>query len=255
MPHFSGRPSGLPDFGTDTDPTSANNAILLPLGTPAETRDGRVFRWCKVGSGANLVAGNTIQSAAFLTNHTVMATPTPSATVGGRIGDTFLTVTPGNTAGAANLYAEGWLTVSVTPGLGYTYQVSSHPALVNAAASIVNLMSSDGLIVALTSSSKIDLVHNRYQNVIQFPITTQTGSLAGVAPYIITASQNGWLQTRGPCAVLNKGTTAVGLTVGCPGSAAGACVVMAVATTALLGHIMQTGVDASCNLVDLCVDV
>lgn len=254
MPNFSARAVGVPAFGTNTDPTSTNSSILLPLGAAAETRDGRVFRWAKAGA-ADLVAGNTIQSAAFLTNHTAMAVATPTAALGGRLGDTYVQVTPGATAGAANLYAEGWASISVTPGLGYTYQVSSHLAITSSVAFVLNFMGSDGLIVALTSSSKVDLVHNRYQNVIQFPVTTQTGSLAGVAPYIITASQNGWLQTRGPCAVLNKGTTAVGLTVGCPGSVAGGCVVFAVATTALLGHIMQTGVDASANLVDLCVDV
>jgi hypothetical protein len=255
MPQFSARAIGVPAFGTNTDPTSATTSILLPLGAVAETRDGRVFRWAKAGSTADLVAGNTIQSAAFLTNHTAMAIATPTATLGGRLGDTFVNVTPGNTGGAANLYAEGWMTVSVTLGLGYTYQVSSHAAITASTAFNVNLMASDGFFVALNSSSKVDLIHNRFQNVIQFPITTQTGSLSGVAPYIITASQNGWLQTKGPCAVLNKGTTAVGLTVGCPGSVAGGCVVFAVATTALLGHIMQTGVDASCNLVNLCVDV
>lgn len=254
MPQFSARAVGVPAFGTNTDPTSATTSILLPLGAVAETRDGRVFRWAKAGA-ADLVAGNTIQSAAFLTNHTVMGISTPTAALGGRLGDTYVTATPGATAGAANLYAEGWMAVSITPGLGYTYQVSSHAAITSSVAFQINLMSSDGFIVALTSSSKVDLVHNRFQNVIQFPVTTQTGSLAGVAPYIITTAQNGWLQTKGPCAVLNKGTTAVGLTVGCPGSVAGGCVVFAVATTALLGHIMQTGVDASSNLVDLCVDV
>lgn len=250
MPNFSSVPvgAGVP-FYSSTDPTLSTSP-LLPLGSPVEVRDGRRFRWCKAGA-SDLVAGNTIQSAAFLTNHTVMAVATPSATLGGRLGDTFVSVTPGATTGAANLYAEGFASISITPGLGYTYKVSSHLAIASSTAFIINLDPADPIQVALTSSSKVDLIHNPYQNVIQFPVTTATGALVGVAGYIVSASQNGWLQTWGPCAVLNKGTTGVGLMVGAPGSVAGGVVIFAAATTSLVGNMMQTGVDASCNLVNL----
>lgn len=250
MPNFSGRPVGAgAPFGQNTDPTLASS-YLLPLGTPVETRDGRMFRWCRAGA-VDLVAGNTIQSSAFLTNHTAMAVGTPTAALGGRLGDAYVTVTPGATAGAANLYAEGFITASVTPGLGFTYQVSSHAAITSSVAFQVNLMPSDPFLVALTSSSKLDLLAHPYQNVIQFPVTTATGTLVGVAPYIISATFNGWLQTVGPCGTLNKGTTGAGLAVGAPGSVAGGVVIFAAATTSLVGTIMQTGVDASSNMVHL----
>lgn len=247
MPNFSARPvgAGVPYYST-TDPT-LNTSPLLPLGMTVEARDGRGFKWCMVGA-SDLVAGNTIQSAAFLTNHTAMAVPITA------IGATSLLVTPGATAGAANLYAEGFVTISVTPGLGYTYKVSSHAAITSSTAFTLNLDPADPIQVALTASSKVDVIANKYQNVIQFPITTATGALAGVAGYIIKATQNGWLQTKGPCAVLNKGTTGAGLMVGAPGSVAGGVVIFAAATTSLVGNIMQTGVDASCNLVDLRID-
>lgn len=251
MPNFSARPVGAgAAFGQNTDPTSNSTAVLLPLGTPVESRDGRMWRWCRAGA-VDLVAGNTIQSSAFLTNHTVMAVSTPTAALGGRIGDTYITVTPGATAGAANLYAEGFVYSSVTPGLGFTYQVSSHAAITSSVAFQLNLMPSDPFIVAVSSSSKLDLIAHPYQNVVQFPVTTATGTLVGVAPYIITATFNGWLQTVGPCAVLNKGTTGAGLAVGSPGSVAGGVVIFAAATTSLVGTLMQTGVDASANLVNL----
>jgi hypothetical protein len=167
------------------------------------------------------------------------------------IGATSMVVTPGATAGAANLYAEGFATISVTPGLGYTYKINNHLAITSSTAFILNFDPADPIQIALTSSSKVDVIHNRYQNVIQAPVTTLTGSVAGVAGYIVKATQNGWLQVYGPCAVLNKGTTGCGLNVGAPGSVAGGVVVYAVATTTLVGDIMQTGVDASCNLVNL----
>jgi hypothetical protein len=247
MPHFSGRPVGVgAAFYSSTDPTTAGSP-LMPLNCAVESKDGRRFRWCKAGA-SDLVAGNVIQSSAFLTNHTVMGvTATP-------IGATSLVVTPGATAGAANLYAEGYIAISITPGLGYTYQVSSHAAITASTAFTLNLVPSEPIQVALTTSSKVDLIANPYQNVIQFPVTTATGKLVGVAPYIISANQNGWLATWGPCAVLNKGTTGAGLAVGVPGTVAGGVVIFAAATTALVGELMQTGVDASSNLVFLRID-
>lgn len=239
MPNFSARPLGAgAAFGSSTDPTSAGSP-LLPLGTPVETHDGRTFRWCKASSAADLVAGNTIQAPAFIVNHTALAVATAP------IGATSFSVTPLGTGGAANLYAEGYMNVSVTAGLGYCYQISSHAAITASVAFTLNLVPSDGLIVALVAaSSKVNLVQHPYNNVIQFPITTATNRCVGVAPYIISASQNGWLQTYGAACVLQKGTVGAGLAVGTPGSAAGACVAFAAATTQYIGEMLETGVDA-----------
>lgn len=244
MPHFSGFPAaaGAP-FYNSTDPTTAGSP-LMSLGTPIDAIDGRRFRWCKVGSGAALVAGNTIQAPAFLIDHTAMAS---AATA---LGATSITVTPGATAGAANLYAEGYAGISVgTLMLGYSYRVSGHLAITASVAFVINI--EDPIQVALTTAGRVNLAPHPYQNVIQVPITTLTNRCVGVAPYIIAASQNGWLQTYGVASVLNKGTTGVGLAVGAPGSAAGACVVFAAATTEYLGDIMETGVDAICASVFL----
>ena len=250
MPNFSSVPVGVGvPFYSTTDPT-VTTSPLLPLGSPAEVRDGRRYRWCLAGL-SNLVAGNTIQSAAFLIDHTAMAVATPTAALGGRVGDTYLSVTPGATAGAANLYAEGFASISVTPGLGYTYKINNHAAITASVAFVLYFDPADPIQVVLSSASKVDLVHHPMKNVVQFPITTATGNLVGVAPYIISASQNGWLQTWGPCAVLCKGTPGAGMSVGAPGSVAGGAVIFAAATTALVGNMMETGVDATSSLVNL----
>lgn len=239
MPQFSARAVGAgAAFGSSTDPTNAASP-LLPLGTVVETKDGRAYRWAKAASTADLVAGNTIQAPAFIVNHTALAVATAP------IGATSFVVTPLGTGGAANLYAEGYMNVSVTAGLGYSYQISSHALITSSVAFTLNLMPWDGLIVALvTASSKVNLVQNPFNNVIQFPTTTATNRCVGVAPYIITASQNGWLQTYGPACVLQKGTVGAGLAVGTPGSVAGGCVIFAAATTQYIGEMMETGVDA-----------
>ncbi len=248
MPNFSARGIGSGASGfNNTDPTSANNAVLLPLGWVVETRHGRAYRWCKVSSTADLVAGNWIQSSAIVPNHVGSGVSTNAAA----IGDTKLTVTPGNTGGAANLYAEGYVVVDTSTGLGYTYGITGHAAITASTAFTLNLSPDDPIQVAFGASTKLNLYANPYQNVIQGPATTKTGTCVGVATYIITASQNGWLQTWGPCGVLQSDTTAVGLSMGVPSGTAGATVAFAAATTTYLGEAMQTNVSGHINAVFL----
>src|SRR5262249_45632139 len=98
-------------FGQDGFTSSLTH--FHPLGRRAVTKDGRVFRYTVAG-GADLVAGNVQQSAAPITNHLAQTPPVVA------VGATSFQFTPGATAGAANLYAEGYLQVDTTPGNGYT---------------------------------------------------------------------------------------------------------------------------------------
>lgn len=225
------------------DTFSSNANQQHPLGTYAETSDGRGWRYCQAGA-VDLVAGNWIQASAQIANHLAM---TPSAAA---IGVRAVTVTPGATAGAANLYAEGFAIVSTTPDIGSCYQVKDHLAITASVAFVVNIKEPAGLAVAWTSSTRVDLQANPYKNVIQTPVTTLTGSCVGVAQAIITATQFGWLLVHGPGACLIAGTPSVGLAVVVPGTAAGACVVDGAASaTPVVGTMMTTGVDGKCNAV------
>ena len=213
------------------------------LGQIAHTSDGRRFRYAQAGA-SNLVAGNMIQSAAIIANHVNM---TPSAAA---IGATTVSVTPGATAGAANLYAGGYLIASTGPGNGIAYKIKSHPAITSSTAFVVTL--EEGLVVAFTTSSRIDIVANSYKNVIQSPVTTLTGHIVGCAPFAITAVYYGWIQDGGLAPVLIAGTPGVGLAVVCPATAAGAVVVDGAATeTPVVGYMAETGVDGKNKLVRL----
>lgn len=241
MPVFVEDPSA---FGQDGFTSSSSQ--IHELGRRAVTKDGRVFRYCVAGA-SDTVAGSVYQSAAPIANH--LANTPPAVAVGA----TSFTYTPGNTAGAANLYAEGYLQVDTTPGNGYTYQVSGHAAITASTAFTLNLMPSDPIQVALTTSSRVGLVHNPYKNVIVNP-TTNTGVTSGVAGYVITTAQYGWLQTWGPASVLINGTPGVGIGVVISATTAGAVDVAAVAAeinTRQIGHMMQVGVSTKNNFVML----
>jgi hypothetical protein len=218
---------------------SSDATQQFKLGTLAQTRDGRQFRYAQAGSGADLVVGNVIQAAAQIADHQAMA---PSDTA---IGATSIVVTPGATGGAANLYAGGLAIIEVTPGLGYSYGVSSHAAITASVAFTINLVTDDPIQVALTNAnSKVTLIANPYKNVIQSPVTTLTGAVVGIGVYPVTAAQYGWVGVKGVFGVLVKGTPGVGLAVVVPGTAAGAVVVDGAASaTQVVGSMMVTGVD------------
>jgi hypothetical protein len=235
---------GVPNFAS----VAVNTAGFAshPLGTAVKTMDGRVFKHAICGA-TSTVAGSLYQSAAPIANHLAQTAPVVA------IGASSFSFTPGATAGAANLYAEGYLQVDtgVASENGYTYSVQSHPAITSSTAFTLYL--NDTIQVALSASSTVGLVHNPYKNIIVAP-TTLTASVAGVAGYIITNAQCGWIQTWGPCSTLINGTPAVSAPVINSATTAGAVDVWTAAaqpTAMLVGHMMQVGVSTKNNFVYL----
>jgi hypothetical protein len=232
-------------YGQDSFTSSTTQ--MHPLNTRAYTSDGRRFRYAQVGA-VDTVAGSLYQGAAPIANH--LANTPPAVAIGAKS----FSYTPGATAGAANLYAEGHLQVSVTPGLGYTYQVSGHAAISSSTAFTLNLV--DPIQVALTTSSRVGLRHNLAKNVIVCP-TTKTAHVVGVAPCVIATTAYGWLQTWGPASCLINGTPAVTAPVINSATTAGALDVWTAAaqpTSSLVGEMMQVGVSAEANFVFLKID-
>jgi hypothetical protein len=216
------------------------------IGTRAVDEAGRTFRYVKAG-GTALVAGDVIQSPAIVANHLALTAPAVA------VGATSFTCTPGATLGTANQYEDGFLQVSVTPGLGYTYPVAGHAAFASATAFTLNLK--EPIQVALTTSSRLGLIQNKYKGVIQLPVTTATGTIVGVATYVIAASEYGWILTWGTCSVLTTGTPALGAMVLGPGTVAGAAQVVVAAGNLIvgqvIGHMAQVGVTGEANFVDV----
>lgn len=237
-------------YGTDT-------VQRHPLGTLAITRDGRMFRYATAGAVA-LVVGEVIQSSAPIANHLALTSAAQSVGDGGPTRP--IVVTPGATAGAANLYAEGTLQISTTPGLGQVYRIAGHAAISSATAFNLYLDPDDTLQTALTTATRYGLFANPWKNVIETP-TTLTAPLAGVAISAIpanTTSQNyGWLQTRGPASVLINGTPGVGVLVMNSATTAGAVDVITttnLVTSNIVGRMMQVGVSTKNNGVYLLID-
>lgn len=186
------------------------------LGRQFVSPDGRKFRFALAG-GTTLVVGNMLTGAVALTTSEDL---TPAA---GALNDRIITFTHGAATTVVNLFAEGYAVISVTPGGGDTYKIASHAALRNATAGdVVNLAPGHALRRALTTTSRLDLVRNPYQSVLQAPATTIAAVPVGVAVTAITNAEFGWIQTRGPVGVLTAGTVITGNRVVTPTAVAGA---------------------------------
>lgn len=228
------------------DPAAAGQALYTSsatqsheLGAKMPGPSGAVYRYVKTGAVA-LVAGNWLQSPAQVANHQNL-TATAAA-----INAEAITVTLGATAATANQYAGGKAVVTITPGLGQEIPITGHPAA-DASATLVLTLGAP-LRVALTSSTRIDLVPNLYNGVIQSPITTLTGVPVGVAVNILAISEFGWILHSGLAGALIAGTPAVGAALVLPGTAAGAAVVDGAASaTPVVGIVASTGGDGECN--------
>ena len=197
-----------------SSPFSTSAVAEHVLGSRAKTPDGKIFRYVQAGATA-LVPGTLVQAPAEVTNHQNLA---PAAAA---VGTPSVTVTLGATAATANQYAGGTMIVTVTPGQGYSYRIASHPAASSSATLVLTL--EDPILVALTTSSRVDLAPSPFGGVIINPATA-SASVIGAAVYPIAATQYGWIQSGGVAALLNDSaaTIAVGTGVVASNATAGA---------------------------------
>lgn len=206
---LTGTPTTAPQGPYVVGQTTDNG---LMLGAKFNDQSGKTYCWSLVGATA-LVPGKLYQAPVEITAHQDL-TPVAAA-----IGSTQVTVALGATAATANQYSQGYLYVTVTPGQGYRYRISANPAAALSTSMIVTL--EDPLLVALTTSSRVDLVLNEYSGVIVNP-STATSCPVGAAIYPVAAASYGWLQVGGVASLLADGTVTVGTTVVASNATAGA---------------------------------
>lgn len=208
------------------------------VGSRGVSNDGREYRYAKMGAVAAVV-GYLQQSPAEITNHQDL---TPTATAA--LASNTLIATLGATAATANQYAGGFAVVTVTPDIGYLYRISGHAAVDSSGVITLTL---DDVIrgAAITTTSRIDLYPNPYNGLIIVP-TSASSAPMGVAVTAITATQYGWIQTKGPGVVVADagGAVTVGTSIVASNQTAG-CVEAATGVQALVGTAL-TGI-ASAN--------
>ena len=199
------------------------------LGELRVDRQGRKFRYCLAGIAT--IAGRLYQAPAQITTNQNLVV------VSGAAGSKQIVATLA-AAVVENQYAGGWVTISVTPGVGYSYKIAGHPAQ-SSATGDVTLALDDVVQVALTTDSRVDLVPNPWRGIILSIGGTNTGKVCGVANDIIALDEYGWLQTGGAAPVLcDASTIVVGDQLSASNATAGA-VEPGVAAQPSIGHALS----------------
>jgi|TARA_R110000824_G_scaffold28164_2_gene94855 hypothetical protein len=238
--------------GPDTEHRNDYAEQRWLLGQKLITGDGRAYRFVQVGS-ATLVPGNVIDGPGLITNHE----KTAGVVAGSEAGSSTLVATLGSTASAKNQYRGGYASIVLTPGGGETYllnsepSVTTHEAVDSAGIITANLAQGETIVTALTATSDVTWVLNRYKGVVQSPVTTLLGEAVGVAVKATTANRYGWVQTAGVASVLASGTVVVGNTLARLVAAAGAAGPTAVGTEAYLGRVVSVGTTWATVVLDL----
>ena len=229
---------------------------LFPLGTQMVLEDARTFRYGLNNATNASFAGDLQQAEAPDANFDELAYNTNPA-----VGDLSMSITNGATAIVADDYLEGWAvtnnTNSTTSALdaGYMYRLATHLAVATTAAGTFNFYGSVDVVAVFATGGEVALVRSPYAQFIICP-TTLTREVIGVAAARITAAQFGWVQTRGPCAVLTEGTPVIGTHVGA-GTTAGAVTVDA-GTADLesikLGYTIEIGISTEWSTIFLTIE-
>ena len=200
-----GAASGGYDFA-DADPYTESATQLFPLGSTLNWGD-RAFKYAQV-DGA-ITAGLCVQQPILVGNHSQMA-----ATDAYAITTTDTTIISIETVGTnltLNQYQEGYLYVNDGTGQGQSWKVKSHPAHVHGTDPSCEITVYGKVSTALVASatSQLSLMENPFKDVIVAPVA-ETGAVVGVTNIDMTDDYFGWLQVRGPKAVLAASTLVLG---------------------------------------------
>mgnify|MGYP003133654914 CR=1 FL=1 len=226
----------------------------FPISTKLEI-DDRIYRYAEFGG--TTAAGDLVQAEASDDAHDNL-TPGTDGSVDGvaasmaagskviNISDTITLV--------ANEYAGGSLIVEDNTGAGYAYQIESHDAPASDALVVIK----HGLAVAIAAEAELKLIKNPWKEVIQQP-TTVTGMCVGVGLAVGADGSFGWVQTRGPAAVLTSGTVVNGQHVRVAGATtAGAVIALdrdgAAEDEQAVGVVMDLGATTEWSLVYLQIE-
>lgn len=267
---FKSAPFALYSTTSATTPVNNDKSLATLVGARFRGDDGKEYMLVQ-NAGTALAAGVVVQGPVAQANAVGLSPATVGTTgylatlgpIAGVIGGKTIQIASGATAVLANRFAGGTLTVVEGLGLGQTVGIAGNSAASTTSALGITL--EDAFGTATDTTSRFTLNINPYGSLygtdyttdgVVISPTTLTGQVLGVTCYPIPAStatvpSYGYIQTKGPVAVLAGSTVALGLDVGVPTSSAGMIVTYAVATTTRIGTTLVASASAKYNLINV----
>jgi len=224
------------------------------VGALIETANGDRFRYAQFDADTNrgvLVAQDFSQVSVVDTDNVVIA-PASAVAVSfepmkpGALGSTVAQVTLA--ARTLNQFAGAKLIITDDTGEGYTYDIVGNTATDTPASGDIYIFLKQKLQVALTTTSDLSIIANRWNNLEVATFGTD-GVVSGVtcAQMVVGTAAFGWVQTKGICGVLQDVTVpGVGAPVQLSAATSGAVAASFLAGT--VGLLLKT------RIVGYCVD-
>jgi len=184
-----------------------------PLGTRGHANNGRTFRRAKAGTKA-LAVGTLVRKPENEALHSDLA-----VAAGALEGTIAFTATLTGAGATPNEYADGLVYVNDGPGQGYAYEVTASSETFKSGTITITIHS--GLIEAVTTSSRVTLVKNRYDGV-RICMFNHNEQALGLVQCAVPANYHFWLQTAGPGVALQEGALFENAAVAPSGKIAGA---------------------------------
>lgn len=242
-------------YGPASERQNTYTKKVYPLGTELHLEDGRKYRFGRIGA-TDAAKGKLYQMEVPDGNFDTLAIPSSTLNVAG---SRSLRVTLPASAIVKDLWADGWVTIEAAAGAGFghTFQVDSNPASSGSEDITVTLKPGNGLVELLNTSDKATFLKHAMADIIIHP-APPTAMVVGVPNVTITTAQYGWIQFRGPCAVLVVGThviaggiIAASTVTGSPDGAVEAAGTAITTTAATIAQITElTG-----SLIGVCMEV
>lgn len=188
---------GHSDF-SGADPYTSGTSQLFPLGSELHLGE-KSFRYAGISSAGAVTAGKLVQQQVSVgADHETMA---PTANVAA--GATEISIETDGTNLSLNNYQDGYLYIEDGTGEGQQWKIKANPAHVHGTDASVIIQIYDSVATALVASgdSKVTIIKNPFADAVIAP-TAETGCIIGATVVDMAASEFGWLQYRGPRAML-----------------------------------------------------
>jgi hypothetical protein len=198
---------------TLTDPSQQYGALIA-------TGHGRdSFRYAKVGA-AGISKGKLELCPAPVANHQNLTPVTTQANGGSlALNSKRVQLTLGGTAVVAGVYDQGHAMVNAGTGLGQNFNVLHNDTQASTTGA-TTIDFDDPIYVALDTTSRVTLVHNPYNGIVEAASKTRVAS--GVPMVDAAAANFVWVKTRGVMGVLIGSAVTLGSRVTSDGTTAGA---------------------------------
>ena len=254
------------DFGDEKVAQSAKIGTL-PLGQLMILPDGRVFRHAQANSAAALVAGALVGAIAGEAGHGAVSASgllASATTTYNTIGAITVHVACTKAVATLDQYADGFLNVQKSAGLGHVYRIKSNKSAASTGADLeIELYPEDPLVVAWAAgSTAVSLRKSPYTDATIWSTSAAVAPPIGIVPVAVSASFFFWAQ-RGGVASVRQSATAItdGTPVVCSSVTSGSVMPATSAYTVAnlwgsfpIGVALETATGSDCALVDLTLE-